>query len=154
MSDLDSRRKASLKAAATVRQRKAAKRKRWREAGRKAAATRRSPTYKAKVTAKRSQEMLSDWASGEGWRVVFLDSLKGNPRTGIVDAVLVRIARGKPDVVQLRLVQLKGGLAGLKAREVTRLEKAVTSVELRALIALHDGEQLTTMMDPRAWPAA
>lgn len=157
MSDLDphreSRRKAGLKAAATVRQRKAAKRKSRLEAGRKAAATRRSPPYKAKVTAKRSQKVLFDWAMGNGWHVVFLDSAKGNPRNGIVDAVLVRIARGKPDVVQLRLVQLKGGLAGLKAREVTRLERAVTSVEVHALFALHDGARLTTMVDPRGWPA-
>lgn len=147
------RRRAGFKAAATVRRRKAEASRRRRDAGRMAAATRKSPPHKARVTAKKSQQALSRWAKANAWHLVYLDSEGGNPRTGIVDAVLIRIAPKKPDVVQVRLVQLKGGVSGLKPREVTRLEAAVGGVEVSAMYALYDGTSLATMMNPRARPA-
>ncbi len=44
--------------------------------------------------------------------------------------------------------------AGLKPREVTRLERAVGGVEVSAMYALYDGSGLTTMMNPHEWPTA
>ncbi len=103
----------------------------------------RSPTWLAKRSARRSQTALSEWARKHGWRVVFLDAKSGNPRTGIVDVVLLRIAPRSPDVVQVRLVQLKGGHAGLTASEARRLDAAATKVEVKVLHALHDGSALS-----------
>ncbi|HVP65835.1 MAG TPA: hypothetical protein VMT17_01075 [Anaeromyxobacteraceae bacterium] len=143
----EQRRLAALKAAETVRRRKKSR----HQAALKAAATKRSPPHKAKTTARKSQEALSRWAKAKAWHLVFLDAASGNPRTGIVDAVLLRITLKKPDVVQVRLVQLKGGLAGLKPREVTRLEAAVRSIDVRSMYALYDGTSLNTIMKPRAW---
>jgi len=57
----------------------------------------------------------------ESW---FFESASGAPRTGIVDAVMVRIKPSKPDAIEVRLVQLRAGVAGLRAAEVTRLKKA------------------------------
>jgi len=143
------RRLAALKAAATVRRLKAEIQKRRKEAGRKSAAKKQTPPFKAKVAARRSQEALAAWAKSKAWRLVFLDSESGNPRTGIVDAVLLRIAPGRPDVVQARLVQLKGGGAGLTAGEVIRLEAAVAKMEVSTMYALYDGTDLTTMVRAR-----
>ena len=89
-------------------------------AARKAWATRTSPRYRAGRTERSSKEALSGWAKANGWRVVFFEGSTGAPRTGIVDAVLIRLARAKPDVVEIRLVQLKAGAGGLTAHEIAR----------------------------------
>jgi hypothetical protein len=82
---------------------------------------------------------------------VFLDSVRGNPRTGIVDAVLLRVTPREPDVVQVRLVQLKSGSAGLKAIECERLEAAVSSIRVSSMAALCSGTHVTTFIHPRVW---
>lgn len=73
---------------------------------------------------------------------MFLDADSGHPRTGIADAVLLRIKPKAADQVELYLVQLKGGASGFKPREMTRLEKAAAAVKAVPLIILHDGERL------------
>jgi hypothetical protein len=138
---------AAVKAAAT----RAANRKRAHEAGIKAALTKASPPHKAKTTARKSQIALERWAKDNGWYPpVFLDAPSGNPRTGIVDAVLVRVSRDDADVIELRFVQLKSGLAGLKAVECERLEQAVKRIDIGSMYALCSGTHVTTMAKPRA----
>jgi hypothetical protein len=111
-----------------------------------------SPPHKAKTTARKSQVALQRWAKDNGWYPpVFLDAPSGNPRTGIVDAVLVRVSRDDPDVLELRLVQLKSGLAGLKASECERLEQAVKCIEVGSMYALCSGTHVTTMVKPSVW---
>lgn len=73
---------------------------------------------------------------------MFLDAASGHRRTGIADAVLLRIKPRAADLVELYLVQLKGGGSGFKPREMARLTKAATSVKAVPLIILHDGERL------------
>jgi len=102
----------------------------------------RGPVWKAKRTAKRSQQALRDWADNAGFRLVFLDAASGNPRTGIADALLLRIRPSSPDQIELYVVQLKGGGAGFKAAEMARLTKAAAAVKATPLIVLHDGQQL------------
>lgn len=110
----------------------------------KAWATRRSATYRARQTAKASQAAFEQWARDHGWRVVFLDAPSGHPRTGIVDAVLVRVRPRSKDQIDIRLVQLKAGAAGLTATEFERLCSAVERVSVEGLAALCDGASVHT----------
>jgi hypothetical protein len=105
----------------------------------KAWATRRSATYRARRTARASQLALEQWAAQHGWRTVFLDAPSGHPRTGIVDAVLVRVRPRARDQIDVRLVQLKSGVAGLTAAEFDRLCAAAENVEVEGLAVLCAG---------------
>jgi hypothetical protein len=64
-----------------------------------------------------SKVALKSYCLKHGWKVAFFEGKTGAPRTGIIDAVAFRIARGKSDVLDLRLVQLKGGKAGVSGPE-------------------------------------
>lgn len=77
-----------------------------------------------------------------GWRVAFFEGSTGSPRTGVVDAVAFRLSRKNPDILDLRLVQLKGGKAGVSGAEIARLKKAASDVIVNWLIAEFDGETL------------
>lgn len=104
--------------------------------------TRKSATYRARKTEAGSKVALVEWAKHNKWRVVFFEGKSGAPRTGIVDAVLVRIAPRKPDTVQLRFVQLKAGSAGCTAAEVLRLKAAVAGLDADWRFAAFDGHEL------------
>lgn len=112
------------------------------KAAKKAWATRQSATYRARKTAVESQRALERWAREHAWKVVFMDSESGNPRTGIVDAVLVRVRPKEPDMLDIKLVQIKAGSAGLKAREMKRLCNSVSNLSAEHLVVLFDGEDL------------
>jgi hypothetical protein len=64
---------------------------------------------------------FKDYYEQRGWRVAFFEGKTGAPRTGIIDAVAFRLGRKNADVLDLRLVQLKGGKAGITAAEIGRL---------------------------------
>jgi len=81
---------------------------------------------------------------GHGWRVLFLDATSGHPRIGIVDAVLVRVRPRYKDQIDIRLVQLKSGTAGLTGIEFERLCSAVERISVEGLAALCDGQTLHT----------
>jgi len=102
----------------------------------------RGPVWKARRSERLSKRALETWAHEAGFRVLFLDADSGYPRTGIADAVLLRIKPKAADKVELYLVQLKGGASGFKPREMTRLQKAAAAVKAVPLIILHDGERL------------
>jgi hypothetical protein len=104
--------------------------------------TMRGPVWKAQRSERLSKTALEDWAKKKGFRVVFLDAASGRPRTGIADALLLRIRPKAADQIELYVVQLKGGAAGFKPREMARLEAAAAAVKAVPLIALHDGERL------------
>jgi hypothetical protein len=53
--------------------------------------------WKAHHAARLSNEALSEWAEESGFKIVFLDAKSGNPRIGIVDAILLRIKPKSPD---------------------------------------------------------
>ena len=111
------------------------------KAARDAWRTMRGPVWKARQTARRSQDALSDWAKSSGFKVVFLDAASGNPRTGIADAILLRIRPKAADQIDLYVVQLKGGGAGFKATEMARLTKAASAIKATPLIVLHDPDK-------------
>jgi hypothetical protein len=114
------------------------------EAALKSWRTRRhkSAFVKAQAAAAASKAALEAYCTENGWKVAFFEGATGAPRTGIVDAVAFRIARGKPDALQFRLIQLKGGSAGVSGREIARLKKAATEANVNWWIAAFDGEAL------------
>jgi hypothetical protein len=85
----------------------------------------------------------------EGWRVAFFEGPTGSPRTGIIDAVAFRLSRKNRDVLDLRLVQLKGGGAGVKGAEIARLKKAAGEVFVKWMVAEFDGQNLHLLSDDR-----
>jgi hypothetical protein len=97
---------------------------------------------KAHAAEAASKSALKSYCAKHGWQVAFFEGKTGAPRTGIIDAVAFRIARGKSDVLDLRLVQLKGGNAGVSGREIARLKHAVETVSVNWLIAAFDGDAL------------
>ncbi|MBI5525182.1 MAG: hypothetical protein HY897_02530 [Deltaproteobacteria bacterium] len=111
-------------------------------AARKAWRTRKSPKYKADRTEQASKNALSKWCERHGWKVIFFEGKTGAPRTGIVDAVIVRIRPGDADAIEVCLIQLKAGAGGLTAIEISRMKKAVGKASLSWLLAAFDGDDL------------
>jgi hypothetical protein len=115
-----------------------------RAAAQKATATKKrmNAVTKARAAEAASKEALRAYCDENGFQLAFFEGKTGAPRTGIIDAVVFRIARGQADVLDLRLVQLKGGSAGVSGAEIARLKKACTTVTVNWLIAAFDGETL------------
>lgn len=117
------------------------------EAAIKAWATRRSARYRAAKSEKASKIALSEWCQENGWKVAFFEGATGSPRTGIVDAVIVRIKPRDPDAIEVRLVQLKAGVGGLTGAEIKRLRNAVAQLSTDWLLAAFDGQTLHLVPD-------
>jgi len=113
-----------------------------RSPAQKAWKTRRRPVYRAAKAEARSKAALMEWAAAKRFHVVLLDGPSGRPRTGIIDALLIRHRSADADALEIYFVQLKGGGAGMTARETTRLKRAAARVAAEALIVLHDAEEL------------
>ena len=99
------------------------------EAAIKAWATRGSAPCRAAKSERASKTALSEWCQENGWKVVFFESATGSPRTGIVDAVIVRIKPREPDAIEVRLVQLKSGMGGLTGGTAKRWVGAVEGID-------------------------
>jgi hypothetical protein len=123
---------------------KAARTRKRRAAALKAKETRKWTNARAKSQAAEaaSKEALRLYCADNGWRVAFFEGKTGSPRTGIIDAIVFRVSRKNSDVLDLRLVQLKGGKAGVSGVEIARLKKAALAIEADWLIAEFDGETL------------
>jgi hypothetical protein len=106
------------------------------EIANKAVQSRNRPSRKAWRTEQASREAFAKWAVARGWFHVFLDD--GNPRTGIVDALLIRVGRKDPDRIEVRLVQMKGGCAGFSPEERTRLLAACGKASIEPAAAYWD----------------
>src|SRR5579864_6460740 len=87
--------------------------------------TRRAMSAFAKVRASEaaSKEALRLYCKEHRWKVAFFEGETGSPRTGIIDAIAFRLGRSNADLLDVRLVQLKGGKAGVTAAEIARLKK-------------------------------
>jgi hypothetical protein len=120
-----------------------------RERALKAWKTRRhlSAFAKARASEAASKEAFRLHFEAKGWRVAFFEGATGSPRTGIIDAVAFRLDRKDSDTLDLRLVQLKGGHAGISGAEIGRLKKAAGAVAVKWLIAEFDGETLHMLPD-------
>jgi hypothetical protein len=129
---------------------KAARKRKQRAAAAKAVKKRRinSAFIKARAAEAASKEALRTYCKEHKWRVAFFEGATGSPRTGIIDAIIFRISRQNADVLDLRLVQLKGGHAGVTAAEIARLKKASEAVAVDWMIAAFDGEALQLVPEP------
>lgn len=121
----------------------------WRKAGLKSWRTRRAMSAFAKVRASEaaSKEALRLYCQKNGWKLAVFESATGAPRTGIIDAIAFRLGRKNADLLDIRLIQLKGGKAGVTAREIARLKKAASSATVKWMIAAFDGEALHLVPD-------
>ncbi len=119
------------------------------EAALKAWKTRRirNAFVKARASEAASKEALRAFCEKKGWRVAFFEGKTGSPRTGIVDAIAFRLGRKHSDLLDVRLIQLKGGKAGVTAQEIARLKKATSGIMVNWLIAAFDGETLHIVPD-------
>ncbi len=102
---------------------------------------------KARATEAASKEALRAYCDEHGWRLTFFEGATGAPRTGIIDAVVFRLGRKDSDLLDVRLVQLKGGKAGVSGAEIARLKKAVEGATIKWLIAAFDGDTLHLLPD-------
>lgn len=106
----------------------------------------KSAFIKVRASEAASKEALKEHLGKRGWQVVFFESKSGAPRTGIIDAFAYRLARKNADLLEVKLIQLKGGEAGASGREIARLKQAVEIVTLTWAVANYDGKgiHLTT----------
>lgn len=120
------------------------------EAGLKSWRTRRrmSAFAKARAAEAASKEALRLYCKANGWKLAFFEGATGSPRTGIIDAIAFRLGRKNADLLDVRLIQLKGGKAGVSAAEIARLKKAANGATVNWLIAAYDGESLHIVPDP------
>jgi hypothetical protein len=125
MRAMRNRREAALKAWKTIRSKRACIKVRAAEAASKAA--------------------LKVYCEETGWHVAFFEGKTGAPRTGIIDAVAFRLRQKNADALEVRLIQLKGGNAGVSGREIARLKKAVDEASISWMIAAFDGQDLQTI---------
>jgi len=123
---------------------RAARTKKRRAAARLAVQTKRrmSAFAKARAAEAASKEALRIYCQEHGWKIAFFEGATGSPRTGIIDAVAFRLGRKDADALEVRLIQLKGGHAGISGPEISRLKKAATEASVNWLIAAFDGEVL------------
>lgn len=128
---------------------KAARTRKRRAAAQKAQQTKKrmGAFVKARASEAASKEALKTYCIEHGWRAAFFEGSTGSPRTGIINAIIFRISRRNADVLDLRLVQLKGGKAGVSGAEIARLKKAIGIVATTWMIAAFDGESLHVLPD-------
>jgi hypothetical protein len=105
---------------------------------------------KVRASEAASKEALRLYCEQHGWKLAFFQGVTGAPRTGIIDAVAFRVGRDKADLLDVRLVQLKGGNAGVSGAEISRLKKAAEGARVTWLIAAFDGETLHLIPDDPA----
>jgi len=111
------------------------------EAAKKAWRTRNKPSYKASQQEKASKKALVKWCEEHNWKVLFFEGPTGAPRTGIVDAVMIKINSRDADALEIRLVQLKSGSSGLSGDETKRMKLAKEKVIIELSAALLDDEK-------------
>ncbi len=103
---------------------------------------------KARAAEAASKEALRLYCKDNGWKLAFFEGATGSPRTGIIDAIAFCLGRKNADLLDVRLIQLKGGKAGVSGPEIARLKKAAAGATVGWLIAAFDGESLHLVPDP------
>jgi len=124
---------------------KAARTRKRRAAAAKAVQTRKrmSAWEKAHAAEAASKDALEMYCKKHGWRIAFFEGATTRaPRTGIIDAVAFRLGRKNCDLLDVRLIQLKGGAAGVTGREIARLKQAAAGATVKWLVAEFDGDTL------------
>ena len=97
---------------------------------------------KARASEAASKEALKTYCEETRWKVAFFEGKTGAPRNGIIDAIAFRLQRKNADAIEVRLIQLKGGKAGVSGPEIARLKRAVIDARISWMVAAFDGEAL------------
>jgi hypothetical protein len=128
---------------------KAARTRKRRAAAKKAVQTRKriSAFAKARAAEAASKEALRAYCQERGWKIAFFEGITGSPRTGIIDAIAFWLGRSNADALEVRLIQLKGGKAGISGPEITRLKRAASGAVVKWMLAAYDGEMLHLIPD-------
>jgi hypothetical protein len=128
---------------------KAARTRKRRLAAAKSATTKRrmSAWAKARAAEAASKEALRAYCHEHAWKIAFFEGASGSPRTGIIDAIAFRLGRTNADALEVRLIQLKGGKAGVSGQEIARLKRAALGASVQWLVAAYDGETLHILPD-------
>jgi hypothetical protein len=121
---------------------KAARTRKRRAAATKAVQTKRrvGAFAKARAAEAASKEALRIYCQEHRWKIAFFEGATGAPRTGIIDAIAFRLGRTNADALDIRLIQLKGGKAGVSGLEIARLKRAASQVRVKWTIAAYDGD--------------
>jgi hypothetical protein len=97
---------------------------------------------KARAAEAASKEALRIYCQEHRFKIAVFEGATGAPRTGIIDAIAFRLGRTNADALDIRLIQLKGGNAGISGPEIALLKKAASGAIVKWLIAALDGEVL------------
>lgn len=97
---------------------------------------------KARAAEAASKEALKAYGDSVGWKMAFFEGKTGSPRTGIIDAIAFRLSKNNSDSIEIKLIQLKGGKAGVSGREIARLKEATAVAKVEWMVAAFDGETL------------
>jgi hypothetical protein len=112
--------------------------------GRKAAQTRK--WRRAASLAHRHSQNAKTFAkyelSKKGYKCISLDSKKGYEYKGVVDLVAVKRNRKNPDLLEVMLLQVKGGNAKITRDEMNRLRAATRNVKVQWNIAEKPGRTI------------
>lgn len=122
----------------------------WHEHAASWTRKRMTPWQKMHIAEAQSKAALKSYCEEHGWKIAFFEGKTGAPRTGIIDAIAFRLGKKDADLLDLRLIQLKGGNAGVSGREIARLKKAAVGATVNWLIAEYDGETLHLLPDDPA----
>jgi hypothetical protein len=93
---------------------------------------------KARKSETASKDALRTYCEKHNWRVAFFEGATGSP-------IIFRISKGNADAIEIRLIQLKGGNAGMSGSEIARMKKAVGTVDINWMYAAFDGDSLHTL---------
>ncbi|MGA3043091.1 MAG: hypothetical protein ABSF54_20125 [Bryobacteraceae bacterium] len=128
---------------------KAARTRKLRARARKAVLTKKrmSAWAKAHAAEAASKDALETYCKQRGWKAAFFEGKTGAPRTGIIDAVAFRLDRKNADALDIRLIQLKGGKAGISGPEIARLRTAASVCKVKIWVAAFDGDALQLLPD-------
>lgn len=78
----------------------------------------------------------------KGYKILSLDSRRGYEYKGIVDLLAVRRNRKNPDILNLVLLQVKGGNARLTKQELNRLKEAARDIKVDWNVAEKPGKSV------------
>jgi hypothetical protein len=117
---------------------KAAQTRKWRDAKKKADKT----AKEAKTFAKKALKEKG------GFECASFESKTGHESTGIVDVVGLRRDKGNRDMLEMVLVQVKGGSARIKPEHLARLQEASKNVRVIYTVAEKRDRHVVFTPDP------
>lgn len=101
-------------------------------AGQKAAFTRkwRRAARRAHRSGQNAKTFTKYFLAKKGYKSLSLDSRSGYEYKGVVDLIAVKRDKKDPDILELVLIQVKGGKARVSLQEIDRLRQAARRIKV------------------------